>query len=286
MIPSIFLVIKQCVTRGYKHAEHGSCLCGSPLTRIGLLCALIIIANCLYACGDHPGPTDKKVRINAAASIAYVIEGLADAIEQDLDIRIEVNTGASGTLAQQIMQGDKADLFISADPAWMDRLAQANLIDQETRTELVGNRIVVVGLKGSAPRPGSLADLSQEQYQPIAMGDPAYVPAGRYAMQALEAHGLDRGSGIVLAEAPNVRAALTFVRSGQCPVGLVYASDIHNEDSAEVLLSIDPTDYDPIRYPEAMIRDAPNSDGARRVLAWLQSEPARVAFRGAGFIDP
>ena len=231
------------------------------------------------------------MRVDAAASIAYVIESLSDGIEQDLGIHIEINSGASGALAKQVAQGDGADLFIGADQVWVDELVKQNLIDTDTRVDLVANRLVLVGLAPApgivpVPAPGSLADLRRAVYQPIALGDPAYVPAGRYAVQALASHGLERGPNLRLAEAPDVRAALAFVLSGQCPVGLVYASDVKDAQGVVVLLAIDPADHDPIRYPAAVVRDAPNRERAERVLNWLQGERARSAFRDAGFVDP
>ncbi|MEZ6191576.1 MAG: molybdate ABC transporter substrate-binding protein [Phycisphaerales bacterium] len=226
------------------------------------------------------------MRIDAAASIAYILESLAGQIENDLGVRVEINAGASGALAKQIAQGDGADLFISADPGWMDALTKQNLIDTATRVDLVANRLVLVGQAGSGLAPGSLADIKQADYQPIALGDPAYVPAGRYAVQALALHGLEIGPGLKLAEAPDVRAALAFVLSGQCPVGVVYASDAKDARGVVVLLTIDPADHEPIRYPAAVVRDAPNREGAVRVLDWLKGERARSAFRDAGFVDP
>lgn len=249
---------------------------------IRVLCVLIPVAGVIIGC-DRRSSDNPAVRINAAASIGYVIEDLAEPIQRDLGVRIEVNAGASGMLAQQIEQGDKPDVFISADPIWMDRLAEQGLIDPASRADLAGNRLMLVGLPDIMSRPNSLEVLSEKCYQPIAVGDPSYVPAGRYAAQALHAHGLMPGEGIQLAEAPNVRAALAYVQSGQCPVGLVYASDAKGASGIGVLLTIDPTDHDPIRYPSAVLREAGNPDGARRVLEWLKGSAARKALRGAGF---
>jgi molybdate transport system substrate-binding protein len=230
-------------------------------------------------------PANQIVRIDAAASIAHVIEDLAGAIEDDLGVTIAVNAGASGILAQQIARGDQADLFISADSAWMDSLDQQGLIDKTTRADLAGNHLVLVGLKDTSLRPKSLADLSHKKYQPIAVGDPAYVPAGRYAMQAFVLHGIVRHDGLRLAEAPSVRAALNYVLAGQCPVGIIYASDVASADNLDVLLVIDPADHDSIRYPAAVLLDASDVGQALRVLDWLKGDKGRAAFRSAGF-DP
>lgn len=260
--------------------------CGASTGGISRPVALLVgLMGVLWAggCGAENTPGDTVVRIDAAASIAYVIEAQADAIEDDLGVRITVNTAASGALVRQIEQGGRADLFISADPLWMDRLAGLGLVDESTRTDLAYNRLVLVAAEGSGLHPDTLADLADPAYGPIAVGDRLYVPAGRYAVQALLAHGLEPGRGLVVAEAPDARAALAFVLSGQCPVGLVYASDAAGARGVEVLLTVNPADHTPIRYPAAVLRDAPHRDQALRVLAWLKSERARSALRAAGF---
>lgn len=288
--PRIFSFIPRVLKRLYLlYTPAGDA--GSSAVRPGGWARVAAVFACSFTgCGEQDS-SRPVVRVDAAASIAYVIESLSDGLEQDLGVRIEINSGASGALAKQIAQGDGADLFISADPVWMDTLVTQNLIDTATRVDLVANRLVVVGLAtGSDPAhgttPGSLGDLKRPAYQPVALGDPAYVPAGRYAVQALASHGLERGPGLRLAEAPDVRAALAFVQSGQCPVGLVYASDAAGARGVVVLLTIDPADHDPIRYPAAVVRNASEHEGAVRVLGWLQGEQARAAFRDAGFADP
>ncbi len=244
---------------------------------------LIPIVGLIAGCEKRGGQQPNIVRINAAASIAPVIEAVSGDIENALGLTIEVNAGGSGVLAQQIARGDRVDLFISADTFWMDDLEQRGLIDPTTRVNLAGNRLVLIGPKDTGVHPERIGDLADKQYQPIAVGDPAYVPAGRYAAQALESHGLGNDDTIRLAEAPNVRAAVAFVLAGQCPVGIVYGSNVVGSDEVRVLLEIDPADHDPIRYPAAALKDAPNREPALRVLAWLQSERARAAFKSAGF---
>ena len=215
---------------------------------------------------------------------------MSDVIQHDLNITIAVNSGGSGTLAQQIFHGDQTDLFISADTQWMDQLSKQGLIDTTTRTNLAGNRMVLVALTDAKLHLKSLTELSEDHYQPIAIGDPAYVPAGRYAIQAFESHSLNTDTNpakkLRLAQAPNVRSALAFVLTGQCPVGLVYASDAQGSDQVQVLLTIDPANHDPIRYPAAVLKDAPHPKQAQRLLDWLKSDQAQSAFHAAGFIDP
>src|SRR3546814_10652383 len=50
----------------------------------------------------------------------------------------------SSALARQIEAGAPAYLFISADEGWMDYVAQKGLIQPQTRTSFLANRLVLI----------------------------------------------------------------------------------------------------------------------------------------------
>lgn len=145
------------------------------------------------ACG--PGSLDRAfaaetVTVFAAASLADVLGALA-ARPGRSGPTPRFSFAASSTLARQIEQGAPADLFISADEAWMDYLVEKHRVVAASRRVLVGNRLVVVrtGTPGGAEpgestlalREALLTDAGAGVYR-IATGDPAHVPAGRYAL--------------------------------------------------------------------------------------------------------
>jgi molybdate transport system substrate-binding protein len=141
---------------------------------------------------------------------------------------VTVSYAASSTLAKQIENGAPADLFISADSDWMDYLETRKLIKPETRSDLLGNRIVLIAPAGSAvkltiaPGFGLAAALGDGR---LAMADPAAVPAGRYGRAALEKLGVWGTVASRIAAAENVRAALLLVARGEAPLGIVYSTD-------------------------------------------------------------
>src|SRR5690242_14685161 len=118
---------------------------------------------------------------------------------------------ASSALARQVEQGAPADVFISADEAWMDDVASHGAIVPGTRTDLLGNALVLV-----APESSSITvDLRDPASLPRALGDghlaialPKAVPAGRYATESLRALGLWSSVQSKLAMSRDVRAAL------------------------------------------------------------------------------
>ena len=90
---------------------------------------------------------------------------------------------------KQIEQGAPADVFLSADIDWMDFGAKHGLIKNDTRFDLLGNRLVLIASKDSTigqvnVGPGfDLAALAGSGR--IAVGDVRAVPAGLYAKAAL-----------------------------------------------------------------------------------------------------
>src|SRR5689334_15305006 len=90
------------------------------------------------------------VLIFAAASLKNVIDDLAAPCRQATGVSYKASYAASSTLAKQIAEGAPADLFISADLEWMDDVAKRNLIQSDTRINLLGNDLVLVAPKASA----------------------------------------------------------------------------------------------------------------------------------------
>jgi molybdate transport system substrate-binding protein len=126
--------------------------------------------------------------------------------------------------------------------------------------------------------------LDDARAPPIATGDPAHVPVGRYAEAALRSLDLWAAAAPRLVRADNVRSALAFVERGEAPAGIVYASDAFASRSATVAARLPATSHPAIRYPAGLVRGAPPA--AAQVLAWLTGPDARAAFAEAGFRPP
>ncbi|MDN3563337.1 molybdate ABC transporter substrate-binding protein [Paeniroseomonas aquatica] len=194
---------------------------------------------------------------------------------------------ASSALARQIEQGAPADLFMSADEPWMDYLAERKLIVPESRISPLGNALVLVA-PASPPQPalalGRGTDLAALLGRGrLATGDPAHVPAGRYAQAALEWMGQWQAIGPRLARADNVRSALLLVERGEAPLGIVYATDARASRGVQVLGTFPAESHPPVTYPFAVTRRAEASPQARAALAFLAGPAAAAAWQGFGF---
>jgi molybdate transport system substrate-binding protein len=167
----------------------------------------------------------------------------------------------------------------------MDYGAQKALLDNDTRVNLLGNRLVLIAGKDSKLGDvtiGSNLDLAGLAGSGrIATGDVRAVPAGIYAKDALQKLGLWDSVESKLAMAGNVRAALVLVARGEAPLGIVYATDAKVEPAVKVIATFPEDSHEPIAYPVAGTRTATPS--AALYLAFLRSASARAIFEHYGF---
>ncbi len=236
----------------------------------------------------------ETVTVFAAASLTDVVGTIATAFTEDTGIAVTTSFAASSTLARQIEAGAPADIYVSADTVWMDRLAARDLIDPETRRVAAGNRLVVIVPADSAEPPpeptapsataGDLSHVLGERGR-LAIADPAHVPAGRYAEAALTAMGLWADLADRLAPAPDVRAAVVLVARGEAPAGIVYATDAQAVDAVVVRWPVPEPAQPPIRYPAAIVagRDGP---AVRAFLDHLTGAEGSAVFARFGFLPP
>jgi molybdate transport system substrate-binding protein len=227
----------------------------------------------------------KDIIVFAAASLKNALDDINEAWRRGSGKGVTVSYAASSTLAKQIENGAPADLFISADTDWMDYLKTRKLIKPQSRSDLLGNSIVLVAPASSAVKlaiaPG-FALAAALGGGGLAMADPAAVPAGRYGKAALEKLGVWPGVADRVAAAENVRAALLLVARGEAPLGIVYSTDAAVEPGVRIVDTFPPDTHPPIVYPIALTAASENPD-APSLLVYLRGAAARSQFQKAGF---
>ncbi len=254
-----------------------------PARRLSGLAAGLILG--LILCRTAALALD-GITIFAAASLKNAMDEISADFEAETGRAAAVSYAGSSALSRQIQHGAPADIFISANPGWMDMLEQDGLIDPATRFDLLGNAIVLVAHgRDAAPveiRPGmDLAGMVAGGRLAMTLVDA--VPAGLYGKAALETLGLWEGIEPKVAQADNVRAALALVSSGEAPFGIVYATDAKADDNVTVVAAFPSGAHPPIVYPAAAISASRNPLNAR-FLAHLRGPAARGAFERQGFV--
>jgi molybdate transport system substrate-binding protein len=245
-----------------------------------------LVVGAALASGLGPAAAQSRdVLVFAAASLKNALDEIAAKWQGETGRKVAISYAASNNLIRQIEQGAPADIFISADLDWMDYGQQKNLIKPETRSNLLGNRIVLIAPKDSTAsikvEPGF--DLAAAlKGGRLAMGSVAAVPAGKYGKAALEKLGAWDGVKGHIAEAESVRAALLLVARGETPLGIVYQTDAASEPGVKIVGTFPEDTHPPIIYPIALTKDS-NNALASDFLRYIRSPAARPAFERQGF---
>lgn len=248
-----------------------------------MLNALLAASLAAWLSAGQSVPGAEPITVSAAISLTDALTAIAQEYGQLGRGSIRLNFGGSNTLARQIVNGARVDLFVSADEAQMDVVAAAGLVKTGTRIVLLSNQLAVV-VPSDRPRTfKSIKEIADPAFKRIALGDPAAVPAGVYAKQYLEKEGLWPAIAPRVVPTGSVRAALTAVSSGAADAAIVYRTDARVAVGATIAWVV-PADRGPrIVYPAALMRDAALPE-AQRFLDFLRGDAASRIFERFGFM--
>ncbi len=249
-------------------------------------CAAIAASSALPA-----GARAAEITVFAAASMRDALAEAGARWRAETGHAVRIAPAGSSALARQIAQGAPADLFVSANPGWMDWLEDAGLLQAGSRRIVAANRLVLI-VPDVADAAGTvslevgalLGALGADGRMALAFTDA--VPAGIYARQALEALGLWQALSPRIVETDNVRAALALLALGAARLGIVYASDAAAEPRVGIAADIPAKAHDPILYPAAVMRNASAPEEAASFLGWLAGAEAQAIFAAHGFAAP
>ncbi|MBN2711139.1 MAG: molybdate ABC transporter substrate-binding protein [Planctomycetes bacterium] len=234
-----------------------------------ILVAVVVLGSVLSSGKDEvkadapaaqPKPVVRKtLTVFAAASMTNVIADLKDAYEKEHPCDIKLNLASSSKLARQIEAGAGADIFCSANVKWSDYLKEKGLIAESKSDIFAGNRLVVI-----APKDGKLADFAVDadanfpaKFEGrLALGDPAHVPAGIYAKEALTHFKWFGALEKRLAPAANVREALMLVENGEVEAGIVYSTDAAQSAKVKVVGTFPEDSHSKISYTISVVKDS------------------------------
>lgn len=227
----------------------------------------------------------KTLTVFAAASLKNALDDIHKAYTAAAGVKVTTSYAASSALAKQLEQGAPADIFVSADIAWMDYALEKKAVAEPSRVNLLGNKLVLI-----APKDSKIADVTIGQNfdlarlagdGKIATGDVQSVPAGRYAKAALERLGSWSAAAPKFAMADNVRAALLLVARSEAVLGIVYETDAGIEPGVKIVATFPQESYPPVIYPVAATATA--NRHASGYLSFLRSQTAKTVFEKYGF---
>lgn len=226
----------------------------------------------------------KEITVFAAASMTEVIQESCVAFEKSTGIKVKLNLGGSGKLARQIEAGAEADIFISASKKWVDYTAHEGFLKNSSVKPFLSNSLVVIAPLNSEVKPFKVSnkiDFPSLFEGRLSVGDPNFVPAGQYAMEALKYCECDKIFKKRLLPGANVRSALMMVELGEVEMGIVYKTDAIKSSKVKVLSEFPVESHSQIVYYHAMSNGA--KPAAQQFYNWLTNTPSNELYKKHGF---
>lgn len=240
---------------------------------LSLWAAVLLAGGCTAEEQTPRGPV-----VLAAASLQGALEDVASQWTGQGHSPPVLSFSATPAVARQIANGAPADLVITADAQWMNWLEQRGFVREETRRDLLGNRLVLV-----RPSGGHVTSLDMlGKGQKLALAEPETVPAGRYAKASLMTLAQWDKVARHVVPAESARAALALAERGEVELAIVYASDAQASRTVKIVAEFPSASYPPIRYPLAIVAGSDHSQ-SNDFATYLASEEALAIFARHGF---
>jgi molybdate transport system substrate-binding protein len=237
-----------------------------------------------FLTANSAAAAEKTLIVSAAISLKDVLTRLAaDFEKKNGPVKILYNFAGSGQLRAQIESGAPVDVFVSASAGDMDKLSQKKMILESSRVNLVANRLVLIVNRKQPPVLTDITDLTNNTIRRIAIGNPATVPAGQYAKDALSYYHLYDQLISKLIFGENVRQVLDYAARGEVDCGFVYATDARGEKAVAVVREIPDNTHKPIIYPAAVVNSSQDAKLAGQFIKFLQEPENTRIFKEYGF---
>lgn len=233
----------------------------------------------LSLCFVFPALSSDRVTVFAAASLKDALDEIISEFNANSpQNNIIVSYASSGVLARQIAQGASADLFISANQDWVNFLVDERVIVRSQSAGLISNKLVVAVSKQNPVDKPWQDVVTQAKF---AMGDPAHVPAGIYAEQALKRLSLWDMAETNAVFGENVRISLRLVSRGEVGAAILYKSDAKLDQTIKIVHEFGPKDHDQIIYPSVLLNDI--NPVVRQFYQYLTDDKTKEVFSLYGF---
>lgn len=228
---------------------------------------------------------DVEILVAAAASLKNAYEEKLIPMFQEANpgVTVKGTYDSSGKLQTQIEEGLEADVFMSAATKQMTALDEGGYIASETIVNLLENKIVLIVPAGSEAGLENFEDIANAES--IALGDPASVPAGQYAEEALTNLGIWDSIQDKVSFGTNVTEVLNQVAAASADAGIVYATDAASMADQVTVVAEAPegTLAKKVIYPVAVVKNTANADAANAFVEFLQTDEAMAVFESYGF---
>jgi molybdate transport system substrate-binding protein len=251
--------------------------------------SVLVLLGTVVGCADDDDRPERSssalggtITVSAAASLADAFTELGEDFEAaNVDVDVELTFDSSSALADQLLEGARADVFASADEAAMSRLTDEGLIAGDAQV-FARNLLAIVTRAGNPEGVADLADLADVGVVALCGED---APCGRYATDVLDRAGVSIPESSVT-RGQNAQATLTAVSEGDALAGIVYVTDA--EAAGDTVETVDiPADVNTVAvYPIGVLAGSERDAAARAFVQLVLGDRGQAVLEEHGFLPP
>jgi molybdate transport system substrate-binding protein len=229
----------------------------------------------------------ESISVAAAANLNGVLDELLLQYSKQGGLPVKIVYGSSGHFYQQMTQGAKYDIFLSANQDYVDRLVSQGYANGAGVIYARGRLVVLVSNKSRIRVTPDLSDLKlaiqDGRLSKFAIANPALAPYGVASIQTLEFLKLKNLFQPALVMGGDVGQTMLFIYSeaaqaGMVPWSMVKQSKTIQEDS---YLLIPEQQHQPIVQKMMIFKQA--NPSAKDFYDYLQSAQAKKIWRQYGY---
>ena len=251
----------------------------------------LLISYLFISCGSSNTADDtaktntenKEILVLAAASLTDVLTELDNNYKTETGTTVTFSFASSGALQTQIEAGSPADIFFSAAQKQMDALQEKDLIDSDTRKDLLENKVVLISPTNSTLNIKSFTDMTNANVSKIGLGEPKSVPVGQFSEEILSNLSILDTVKQKAVYGSDVRNVLSWVRTGEVDCGIVYATDAQIANDINIIAEAPEGTHKKVIYPIATIKSSANKEEAKKFIDYISNDKAAEIFKNYGF---
>jgi molybdate transport system substrate-binding protein len=252
------------------------------IVRTGILRAIIV----LLAMTAHMCAYAAPVKVAVASNFAETARELARAFERkNSEYKILISSASTGKLYAQIVNGAPFDIFLSADAARAEKLAQEGFAKAGSlRTYATGQLLMVsrVASHSEDCKDVLTAANVKHEIKRIAIGEPRIAPYGKAAKESLQSTSQWQTLKPKFVRGENISQTLHFYITGNAQVAFIaqsQASFLGTETKCS--WPVPTTLHQPIEQKMVVLKNA--SKHAQAFADFLAHPPARELIRRYGY---
>lgn len=224
----------------------------------------------------------KNITVFASSSLRRALKEICHNYESDTGVAIECIFNSSGKLREQIEAGTYPDIYFSSSRREINTLKNEELLYNDTITNILGNKIVLIAPKNSDIKIKSFADLTNKSIKKIAIGESMTSPIGRYAEELLKHLGMYKYIADKIILGNDAKHIIELVKMDKIDCCLVYETEAKLNDDSVTIVAKD-LDYSKIIYSLAIIEKSQKEEESKKFIDYLFSDKSMNIFKEYGF---